>query len=163
MRKHFCLSAVALAAAVCLAALPLTAAAANPVAQVNGGGTGLFIDPSVTPTDQGLFTNFGVGLLIYADGSATGHFTCMIPGIVVIDGHYTAGSYDADTGVATGSGVGIIYFPQFDPIPVLFTNTFTAGGPGVGVFTLSETSGYFPVYPDDVDTEVVSKGNITIR
>jgi len=163
MRKLLCLRTVALLAAVCLAALPHTAAAADPVVQVNGGGTGLFIDPSVTPTDQGLFTNFGVGLQIYADGSATGHFTCMIPGIVVIDGHYTEGSYDADTGVATGSGVGIIYFPQFDPIPVLFTTTFQAGGPGEGIFTLSETSGYFPNYPADVDTEVVSKGKITIR
>jgi hypothetical protein len=163
MRNVFCLLAAALLAAVSVAAFPAAVRGGDAVATVGGGGTGLFIDPSVTPTDQGLFTNFGVGLQIYADGSATGHFTCMIPGIVVVDGHYTAGSYDADTGVATGSGVGVIYFPQYDPIPVLFTNTFAAGGPGVGVFTLSETSGYFPNYPTDVDTEVVIKGKITIH
>ena len=141
----------------------LQAGGPEAVAHVNGGGTGLFIEPSITPTDQGLTTNFGFGVTIYADGSAKGHFTCLIPGIVVVDGDYLAGSYDEETGVATASGVGILYFPTFDPIPVEFTNTFTDGGPGVGVLTLSETSGYFPSYPTDVDTEVVIKGNITIH
>jgi hypothetical protein len=100
---------------------------------VNGGGTGLFIDPSITPTDLGLTTNFAVGLKVHSDGSATGHFTCLIPGIVVIDGSYDAASYDSGTGIVTASGTATIYFPTGDPIPVDFTNTFSAGGPGVGV------------------------------
>lgn len=101
--------------------------------------------------------------------NAKGHFTCLIPGIVVVDGHYTNGSYDEDSGVATVWGVGNVYLfplngiPSTETIPVNFTNTFTAGGPGVGVFTLSEDSGYFPNYPTDVDTEVVVNGNIKIH
>ena len=162
MRKLSCRFALALFAAIAVAATPSTAEA-DIVVQVGGGGTGLFIDPSVTPTDLGLTTNFAVGLTVNSDGSATGHFTCLIPGIVVVNGHYTEGSYDAKTGIATASGIGILYFPTFDPILVEFTNTFSAGGPGVGVFTLSETSGYFPNYPEDVDTEVVIRGGITIR
>jgi hypothetical protein len=133
------------------------------VVHVTGGGTGLFVEPSVTPTDEGLTTNFSVGAKIFADGSASGHFTCLIPRIVVIDGQYTEGSFDADTGIATLSGDAIIFFPTFDPILVEFTNTFQAGGPNDGVFTLSETSGFFPSYPTDVDTEVVVKGGIKIH
>jgi len=162
MRKARCLFALALLAAIAVTATPAPPPE-NPVLQVNGGGTGLFIDPSVTPTDMGLFTNFGVGLVMYSDGSATGHFTCMIPGIVVVDGLYDSASYDPDTGIVTASGIAREVFPQFDPIIVEFTTTFQAGGPGVGVFTLSDSSGYFPNYPDDVDTEVVIKGGIRIR
>lgn len=162
MRKGCCLFTLAFLTAFAVAATPATAQA-DILVQVDGGGTGLFIDPSVTPTDLGLTTNFAVGLTIDADGSAKGHFACLIPGIVVIDGHYTDGSYDAETGIVTASGIGIIYFPNADPIVVEFTNTFSAGGPGVGVFTLSETSGYFPNYPEDVDTEVVIRGGIRIR
>jgi hypothetical protein len=153
----------AAAAVVMAGGLAAVQAGGGPAVQVNGGGVGLFIDPSVTPTDQGLTTNFAVGAAIYGDGSANGHFTCLIPGIVEIVGKYTAGSYDAMSGVATLSGTAIIYFPTFDPIPVNFTNTFLEGGPGVGVFTLSEDSGYFPNYPTDVDTEVVVSGKINIH
>ena len=162
MKKLSCLVALVLFAAIAVAATPSTAPV-DVAVQVNGGGTGLFVDPSVTPIDLGLTTNFAVGLTGYSDGSATGHFNCLIPGIVVIDGHYDSATVDSGTGIVTASGTGILYFPTFDPIPVDFTNTFTAGGPGVGVFTLSETSGYFPNYPTDVDTEVVLKGNIRIK
>jgi hypothetical protein len=164
-RFNYFWAAVLMTAGALSLAYPNLAPASDPaiVAQVNGGGTGLFIDPSVTPTDLGLFTNFSVGLTVYSDGSAKGHFTCLIPKIVVVDGHYDSATYDSDTGIVTASGIGILYFPTFDPIPVDFTNTFTEGGPGVGVFTLSETSGYFPNYPDDVDTEVVIVGKITIH
>lgn len=81
-----------------MAATPATAQA-DILVQVDGGGTGLFIDPSVTPTDLGLTTNFAVGLTIDADGSAKGHFACLIPGIVVIDGHYTDGSQEQHNSV----------------------------------------------------------------
>ena len=162
MRKLSCLFALVLFAAIAVAATPAIAPLGT-VVQVNGGGTGLFIDPSITPTDMGLTTNFSVGLKVNSDGSGTGHFTCLIPAIVVINGQYDAASYDSDTGIVTASGTAVIYFPQFDPIEVDFTNTFKAGGPGVGVFTLSETSGYFPNYPDDVDTEVVIRGMINIH
>jgi len=162
MKKLSPLFALALFAAIAVAATPSTAQPGI-VVHVNGGGTGLFIDPSVTPTDLGLTTNFAVGLRVYSDGSAGGHFTCLIPGIVVVDGHYDSATYDSETGIVTASGTGNLYFPRGETIPVDFTNTFQAGGPGVGMFTLSETSGYFPNYPEDVDTEVVIRGNIRIH
>src|SRR5262249_12686954 len=136
MRKVSLLFALVLSAAIAVAVTAATPSA-GVVVQVNGGGTGLFVGPSVTPTGIGLFTNFGVGLIVYADGSATGHFTCMIPGIVVVDGHYDSASYDPDTGIVTASGVARNVFPQFGVIVSNFTNTFQAGGPGVGVFTLT--------------------------
>ena len=154
---------VALATIVMTVGATVARAGGQPILRVNGGGTGLFIDPSVTPTDMGLTTNFSVGLSAYADGTAVGHFTCVVPRIVVVDGYYDSASYDSGTGLVTASGTGILYFPTFDPIPVCFTNTFIEGGPGVGVFTLSETSGFFPNYPNDVDSEVVIKGTIAVR
>lgn len=160
MRKASCLFVLALCAAIAVAATPATPPDAL---HVNGGGAGLFIDPSVTPTDMGLTTNFSVALTVYPDGSANGHFNCLVPGIVVINGHYDSATYDPDTGIVTASGVAIEVFPTFDTIVVEFTTTFRAGGPGVGIFTLSETSGFFPNYPEDVDTEVVIRGRISIR
>ena len=162
--------AVAAAAVLMAGGVAALQAGGGPAVQVNGGGVGLFIDPSVTPTDQGFTTNFSVGASIYADGSAAGHFTCLVGGFVVINGHYDTGSIDSDTGIVTASGTGIEVFPHgFDgasekvTIPINFTTTFSAGGPGVGIFTLSEDSGFFPNYPDDVDTEVVVVGGIKIH
>ena len=163
MKKVMSLLGVACLMALVAGAIDRAQARGPAVVHVNGGGTGLFIDPSITPTDMGLTTNFSVGAKINADGSASGHFVCLVPGLLVINGHYTAGSYNATTGVATLSGDAIILFANGDDIDVDFTNTFRAGGPEVGVFTLSETSGYFPNYPTDVDTEVVVRGKITIH
>ena len=166
--KKGLLGMAVMGAAILLALVPPVvdrAEAGGPpdVVHVNGGGTGLFVEPSITPTDQGLTTNFSVGAKIFEDGSASGHFVCLIPGVLVINGQYTAGSFDTDTGVATLSGDAIIYFVGDEPILVEFTNTFTDGGAGVGGFTLSETSGFFPNYPEDVDTELVIKGRINIQ
>ena len=160
MRKVSCLFAVALLAALTVAATPSTAQAAD--VHVGGGGTGLFVDPSVTPTDMGLTTDFAVGLTVYSDGSATGHFTCLVPGIVVVDGRYVSASYNAMTGVVTASGIALNVFPGFDFLVTTFTTTFKAGGPGVGMFTLTDDSGYFAGAPF-IDTEVVRRGTIGIR
>jgi hypothetical protein len=158
---------IGLVALVLCAVLAVTAARSTPppddVVHVNGGGTGIFVDPSITPTDMGFFTNFGVGLTVHSDGTATGHFTCLIPGIVVVDGIYDAATYDSTTGIVTASGIALLVFPSFDPLIVEFTTTFREGGPGVGMFTLSDNSGFFPNYPTDVDTELVSKGQIKIH
>ena len=172
MRKFTCLGSVALFAAVALASVPFAASAAGPtiVAQVNGGGTGLFVNPSVTPTDIGLFTNFGVGLTAYSDGSAKGHFTCVVPGYVVVEGYYDSATSNPETGIVTASGVALNIFPKgvsgmentAEIYIVNFTNTFEAGGPGVGMFTLTDDSGFFDVAPF-LDTEVVVKGKITIK
>ena len=45
---------------------------------------------------------------------------------------------------------------------VNFTNTFEAGGRGVGIFTLTDTSGFFDIAPF-LDTEIVTKGDIKIK
>ena len=130
--------------------------------KVRGGGTGLFIDPSVTPTNMGLTTNFSVALTVNSDGSARGHFICLIPGTIVVNGTYSSASVDASTGIVTASGVATETFPGAGQITVNFTNTFKAGGVGVGQFTLTEDSGYFDVPPFH-DTEVVVAGHITFN
>ena len=172
MRKFDCLCTIGLLAALFLGVLPIGISASEPsiVVQVNGGGTGLFVEPSVTPTDLGFFTNFGVGLTAYSDGSAKGHFTCVVPGYVVVDGYYDSATLDSDTGIVTASGMALNIFPKgvsgeentAEIYLVNFSNTFEAGGPGVGMFTLTDDSGFFDIAPF-LDTEVVLKGKITIK
>jgi hypothetical protein len=146
-----------LAAALLLAA-PAAARAADPVAMVNGGGRADFVATPHSLTTSG-FTNFSAGLTVYDDGTASGHFVCEIPGIVIVSGDVLEGSVN-DDGSVTVSGLAHGYF---HPDAMLFTDlpfavTFRAGGPGVGGFDYVD--GSFP--PDLYDTELVSRGKIKI-
>ncbi len=122
----------------------------------------MFIDPSVTPTDNGVYHEFRCRRDDQCGRQRDRTLHVLGPGIV-ITGLYTPGNYDAATGIATASGFATEQLPGVARlIMVPFTTTFKAGGPGVGQFTLTADDGYF-VVPPFVDTEVVLRGIITVR
>ncbi|HMC65732.1 MAG TPA: hypothetical protein VKI65_12400 [Gemmataceae bacterium] len=158
MRKGFCLSVAALLAGLSLAAFTAGADGADAVANVTGGGQAMFDDPRFeemgTPT-----TTFGMGVTILSDGSAKGHFECLINGVLALSVMPVDGTLNND-GSATFSGPGIVHFAGGDTFFCdCFTVTATAGGRGVGTFCLGP-----PTFPDtDCDHETVTDGNIAIH
>ncbi len=155
MRKF----AVLLAGAV-LMAVSVAARAADIDAMVSGCGTADFVDTPHSVNTTG-YTNFSVGVTVYADGTAQGHFLCAIPAIVAISGEITHGCVNED-GSVTVSGLAHGYdhtIPGiFTDLP--FTVTFYAGGPGTGGFDYRDESGFFG--PGQFDTELVRRGMVGI-
>ena len=160
MRSVASLFGVIVLAAVSLVASPVTAQAADRIARVTGGGTADFIDNApISPSTSG-YTNFSVGVTVYDDGTASGHFMCQIPAIVIISGD-VLGGWVNDDGSVTVWGLAHIYDHLYGPFwDVPFVTTFRAGGPGVGGFDYRDESGYFG--PGQYDTEVVRRGMIRI-
>ena len=138
-----------------LPAAPAAHADSPIVAVVNGGGIAVFDDPRF----EGMTTPFAVGVTIRSDGSAKGHFECVMTGILANSVQITSGSLNAD-GSVTFSGIGMETFAGAGPF--LFgweTATVTAGGPGVGTFCLGP-----PTYLDTLcDHETVVHGLFSIK
>jgi len=132
------------------------AGAAKPTVTVNGGGMAVVIEGQLLP--EGAVTNFAVGAHLREDGTASGHFDCEIPGVVVISGDITQGEANAD-GSVTFRGLATVVdleFGIFRDEP--FTVTLWEGGPGVGRFLYDDT-----VIPDPGDLEEVVTGQINIH
>ena len=94
------------------------------------------------------------------DGSASGHFECVVPGVLYLYATFSKGVLNGD-GSVTLSGPGVFHIlgtpsQQFD-----YTVTFTAGGPGTGGFCLLGETSCVP--PPGCDHEVVVHGAITIK
>lgn len=135
------------------------ALAAQPVATVNGGGIAAF-DPGEELAGE--VTEFSVGAHLHADGTATGHFNCVIAGFATIVGDVQNGTIiDGNTVYLSGKAM---FTDQFDGNPPLiereedFNVTLTAGGPGEGHF----------LYVDKItgpagDAETVVTGQINIK
>jgi hypothetical protein len=133
---------------------------AKAVAKVSGGGTADFIVTPNSVTTSG-FTDFSVGVTVYDDGTAQGHFVCMIPAVVTISGDVLTAVVNGDGSVTvTGLGRGYDHFSQtaFSDLP--FSARFRRGGPAVGGFDYRDESGYFG--PGQFDTEVIRRGMIQI-
>ena len=139
-----------------LAAAPLAHAV-----QVAGGGTTTFGADLDGDGDIDA-SHFGFAAVIAADGSAQGHFTCLMAGnadflglhLMAVQGPVTRGALDGRSfsGTATvkvlnafGPGVQSI----FRGIP--FVVTVTPGGPGVATLQLT-VLGVFDGVPGDVAT-----------
>ena len=149
--------------------------------QVTGGGTTTFgTDLDGDGDVDG--SHFGFTAVIAADGSAQGHFTCLMAGnanflglhLMAVQGPVTSGALDGRSfrGTATvkvlnafGPGVQSI----FRNIPFLVT--VTPGGPGVATLQLT-VLGVFDGVPGDVATgngnydlarETLTTGQITIH
>jgi hypothetical protein len=134
------------------------AQAAPIVAQVGGGGVAVFDAPDAAQY-LGMTTPFGLGVTIRSDGSATGHWECVITGVLANSVQVTSGSLNGD-GSVTFSGPGTVHFAGGGVfLCPLETLTITAGGPGVGTFCLA------PPSPGDTlcDHETVVNGNISIK
>lgn len=160
MRSIVCRLGVALLAVSGMAALPVAACAGDAIARVAGGGRADFVPHPKALNSTG-FTNFSVGVSVYDDGTASGHFVCVIPSVVIISLAVTEGTVNGD-GSVTVSGLGH-GFDSFIPGPfkdLPVTVTFREGGPGVGGFDYTDESGFFE--PDLFDTELITHGKIKI-
>lgn len=140
-----------------IALLPASyAVAAKPTVTVNGGGMAVVIEGRALP--EGAVTEFAVGAHLREDGTASGHFTCEIPGVVTVSGDIKQGEANAD-GSVTFRGLATfvdLEFGIFRDEP--FTVTLWEGGPGVGRFLYDDT-----VVPDPGDLEEVVTGQIQIH
>ncbi len=160
MRKVLCLVAAAMLAAVSVAAFSAAAPGPAVVAMVHGGGRADFVPTPHSLNTEG-FTDFSIGVTVYEDGTAQGHFLCSVPAIVTISGDILGGSVN-DDGSVTVYGLAHGYdhtIPGvFTDLP--FTATFRSGGPGGGGFDYRDESGFFA--PGQYDTELVRRGMIGI-
>lgn len=160
---------------------------------VNGGGTGTFADGNIDPWDLGEppidgdldgdgdidGSQFGMGVVIHEDGSAQGHFVCLMAGIsdflglslMSAGGQINAGTINAD-GSVTFSGVGTVNLAngqRFTNVP--FVVMVTTGGPGDGTIVLTVIGTFDGVPGDtiidngnyDLPVETVSSGQIKIH
>jgi len=176
MKKYLRTAEIAILLAAISSLIPSSAVAASRVI-VSGGGTGTFnADLDEDGDIDG--SHFGLGVIIREDGSAKGHFECLMAGnadilglpLMAVEGKVTAGSVSGET--ATFSGVasvnlanGVIFRG------VGFTVTVTAGGAGVGTLQLT-VSGAFDGVPGDtkpgngnydLPVEIVDTGQISIH
>ena len=157
------------------AVMPLTVLAQQPT-QVIGGGTGTF-DADLDGDGDIDGSQFGIGVVI-KDGSAQGHFECLMAGrsdilglhLMAVQGQVTDGSVAG--GAATFNGVATVNLgngAMFPGIP--FEVTVTEGGPGVGTLTLTVIGAFDGVPGDtapgngnyDLPTETVRSGRIRIQ
>ena len=147
------------------------------ILSVNGGGQGTFgADLDGDGNIDG--SHFGIGASIYRDGSAIGHFECLMAGnarilglpLMAVEGNVNSGSGNAN-GSATLSGISTVNLGNgqiFRGVP--FSVTVRAGGPGVGSLKLT-VIGIFDGVPGDtivgngnydLPTETVASGQIKI-
>jgi hypothetical protein len=175
MRKLVLLLARMLLLALFLS--PLLASAQGTV-RVTGGGTGTFnADLDGDGDIDG--SQFGIGVTIYANSSAKGHFLCLMAGrsdilglsLMAVQGPVNEGN-DNGNGSVTFSGVGSVNLGNgtiFDGIP--FTVTVKAGGAGVGTLQLTVIGAFDGVPGDtnpgngnyDLPIETVNSGRIKIH
>jgi hypothetical protein len=161
---------ILLLAAILTAAitLPPRPAAAQGNTRVTGGGTGTFgadLD--------------GDGVTIRTDGSAQGHFLCLMAGrsdilglpIMAVQGRVTDGSDNGD-GSVTFSGSGTVNLGNGQILTgVPFTVTVTPGDPDVGTLQLTVIGAFDDVPGDtltgngnyDLPIETVRSGRIEIH
>lgn len=121
-----------LVSAVAMAVAPV-AHGAQRLAKVSGGGTATF------DFIEGLQSQFAIGATAYDDGSAQGHFVCMIVAVVTISGEVAKGSLNADGSVTfsgVGRGIDHVLGGPFEDCP--FEVTLWSGGPGVGRFLYND-------------------------
>jgi hypothetical protein len=168
---------VLLLAVMAITLLPLCAVAQGGM-RVTGGGTGTFgADLDGDGDIDG--SQFGIGVTIRADGSAQGHFLCLMAGrsdilglsLMAVQGQVTEGSDNGD-GSATFSGSGTVNLGNgqiFTDVP--FMVTVTAGESEVGTLQLTVIGAFDGVPGDtltgngnyDLPIETVRSGRIEIH
>jgi hypothetical protein len=147
----------ALAGLFAACALVVPATAAGP-AVVNGGGHGF--------AEGRTFSQFGFNVTRSVDGSAHGHFNCLMAGtsqfpgftLMAVRGEVTRASIGGTA--ASFDGVGMFLAPGvFDKSAATFHVEVTAGGPGVGTLHLTLLTPMF----FDMPIEHVLNGQISIH
>jgi hypothetical protein len=147
---------------------PAYAAAVPGATQVTGGGRGT-IDNGASA-----FSQFGFGASIAPDGSAQGHFNCLMAGsslfpdpqfqpLMKVDGQVSTGSVNAGAGTAVLRGSGTLNLGPNGRFPAQFSVAVKEGGPGVGTLTLTVLSPRLGAAPVTLPVETVLHGAITIH
>lgn len=169
---------VMLAAVILVGILPFPGLAQSSTT-VNGGGQGTYgadldLDGDVDAT------HFGFGVTIAGNGSARGHFLCLMAGnadflglsLMAVEGRVTSGSVDTAAGTATFGGVASVNLGNGTVVRgVPFTVAVKAGGPGVATVTLTVIGGFDGVPGDtdvgngnyDLPLETVTSGQIAMH
>ena len=148
------------------------------VTMVNGGGNGTF-NADLDGDNDIDGSHFGIGISIFANGTAKGHFECTMAGnadilglpLMAVEGKVSNGTVNAN-GSATFSGIASVNLGNgviFRGIP--FAVTVTAGGPGAGTLQLTVMGAFDGVPGDtivgngnyDLPPETVASGQIKIK
>jgi hypothetical protein len=138
------------------------ALAAQGTVKVTGGGTGTFGKDLDGDGDiDG--SQFGVGVILQADGSAQGHFECLMAGrsqiatfhLMSVGGPVTRGAVNSDGSVTLSGNATVHLNPDMVLRDVPFRVKLTAGGPGVGHIQLT-VIGHFDGGPGDT---ILGNGN----
>jgi hypothetical protein len=144
---------------------------------ITGGGSGTF-DADLDGDGDIDGSHFGVGVSISNDGTAKGHFECLMAGnadilglpLMAVEGEVSKGSANAD-GSATFSGTATVNLGKstmFKEVP--FSVTLRGGGPREGSLRLTVIGAFDGVPGDtnigngnyDLPTETVATGGIKI-
>ena len=135
---------------------PLSAGAVG-VTHVTGGGTATI-------------SQFGLGVVLASDGSASGHFECLMAGrsavpglaLMAVQGEVATGSVNADGSVTLLGFSRVTMNPAGGPGQILtgvpFRVTLAAGGAGIGMLKLTLTT-----LGMALPLETVTAGRITIQ
>lgn len=148
------------------------------VTMVNGGGNGTF-NTDLDGDNDIDGSHFGIGISIFANGTAKGHFECNMAGnadilglpLMAVEGKVGKGTVNAD-GSATFSGIATVNLGNgviFRGVP--FAVTVTGGGPGAGTLQLTVMGAFDGVPGDtivgngnyDLPPETVASGQIRIN
>jgi hypothetical protein len=168
-----------LATVATLLLLAAPPAQARPAGHVSGGGAGTFgADLDGDGDIDG--SRFGVGVVVLDDGSARGHFECLMAGasdflglrLMAVEGNVTGGSIDAASGTAEFAGIATVNLGQGSiarGIP--FHVRVSAGGSGTGTLTLTVIGAFDGVPGDrapgngnyDLPEETVERGQIRVH
>jgi len=175
-RNHFCRPHLMLVLAAGLSLCLSANLGAGPLTRVTGGGSGTF---GADLDDDGEIdgSHFGIGVLI-ENGSASGHFECLMAGnadilglpLMAVEGNVTEGS--ATERSATFSGVATVNLTNGQIFRgVGFIVTVTAGEAGIGTLQLTVIGAFDGVPGDevpgngnyDLPVETVATGQIEIQ
>jgi hypothetical protein len=110
------------------------------------------------------FSQFGFGVSVAPDGSARGHFNCLMAGasefpgfdLMAVRGRVTSAVINGST--ATLEGAGMFQTGNQGKQAATFRAVVTAGGPGAGTLQLTLLTPFVFVLP----TETVLNGTIRI-
>ncbi len=146
------------------------------ILSVRGGGQGTFgTDLDGDGDIDG--SHFGISISIFENGSAKGHFNCLMAGnadilglpIMSVEGKIINGSSNSNGATFSGTAtVNLGNGTMFKNVP--FSVTVTAGGPGAGTLQLTVIGAFDGVPGDtnvgngnyDLPTETVATGQIKI-
>lgn len=176
IRNHFCRPHLKLGIAAGLSLCLSANLSAGPLTRVTGGGSGTFgADLDGDGEIDG--SHFGIGVLI-ENGSASGHFECLMAGnadilglpLMAVEGKVTDGF--VEEGSATFSGVATVNLANGQIFRgVKFTVTVTPVEAGVGTLQLSVIGAFDGVPGDqvpgngnyDLPVETVTTGEMRIE